>query len=279
METKEQLELKIQELKKEYARQTTIAESNKISLNSTFGKTASPHSILYAPEMTTQITVGGQLYLLMLIEALELAGVPVVSANTDGVLVKCPVAFKDAMYATIRVWEATTGFVTEEGQYRSFYSRDVNAYLGIKIDGTTKGKNIYYDPWKGSGAKDKYWCFQKNPTAQICVEAVELFLTKGIPLEQTITACRDITRFVAIKNATGGAHYDGEYLGKVVRWYYAREEARTINYIISNNKVPDTDGARPCMDLPEEFPNDVDFERYVKRCYDMLAAMGWKAPT
>lgn len=258
------------------AKRLAQSESKKVLVNGTFGKTGSPHSIFYAPDVIIQILLGGQLYLLMLIESLELAGIPVISANTDGVLIKCPVVLREVMQDTIKNWEAATGFATEATQYRSYHARDVNAYLAIAIDGSIKAKNIYYDPWRAKNAKDKYWRFQKNPTCQICTEAVELLLTKGVSVEETIHTCQDLTKFIAIKNVTGGAHYDGEYLGKVVRWYYAREENRTVNYITSNNKVPDTDGARPCMDLPEEFPNDIDFDRYVKRCYDMLAAMGWK---
>ena len=88
--------------------------------------------------------------------------------------------------------------------------------------------------------------------------------------------CRDITRFVAVKNVSGGAHWDGHYLGKVVRWYYAKEVPHTINYINSNRIVADSDGAKPLMDLPDQFPDDVDYGRYVQRCEDMLVEMGYK---
>jgi len=258
------------------AKDLAVSENLKVASNGVFGKSGSPHSIIYAPEMTIQITVGGQLYLLMLIEMLEDSGVPVVSANTDGVLIKCSNALKDKMNSIIQNWEAATGFVTEATQYKAFYSRDVNAYLGVKLDGSVKGKSVYYDPWRGAGAKDKYWRFQKNPTCQICVEAVELFLTKNIPIEQTIMGCKDITRFVAVKNVTGGAHWNGEYLGKVIRWYFAKDIKGTINYITSNRIVADSEGARPCMDLPLELPCDVDYDRYIKRAEGMLQDMGWK---
>ena len=251
------------------------SESKKVLVNGTFGKTGSPHSIFYAPEVIIQILLGGQLYLLMLIESLEAAGLSVISANTDGVLIKCPVGLRQTMLEAIKAWEAATGFVTEATQYKFYMARDVNAYLAVSVDGKVKAKNIYYDPWRGAGAREQYWRFQKNPTAQICVEAVERFLTNGVPVEETILESNDVTRFVAIKNVTGGAHYDGEYLGKTVRWYWAKGETRTINYITTNNKVPDTDGARPCMDLPEELPEDIDYERYINRAKEMLDNMGW----
>jgi hypothetical protein len=251
------------------------SENLKVTINGTFGKTGSPYSILYAPEMTIQITVGGQLYLLMLIEKLELASIPVVSANTDGILVHCPRAKIDEFKSIVKAWEQVTGFKTEEAQYAAVYSRDVNAYLAVKANGETKGKNAYYDPWTGKTAKDKYWRFQKNPTAQICVEAAEKLIVHGIPIEKTITECRDFTRFVCVRNVTGGAHKNRDYLGKTIRWYYANKTVGTINYIISNNTVPDSEGAKPCMDLPTEFPTDVDYNRYVKKTLTLLEDCGY----
>lgn len=249
----------------------TVSENLKVCINGTFGKTGSPYSILYAPEMTLQITVSGQLFLLMLIEMLEGVGVSVVSANTDGVIVACPRRKRSVMLKTIASWEKATGFITEETEFSAIYSRDVNAYLAVGVDGKVKGKNVFYDPWRdGGGGKDRYWRFQKNPSCQICVEAVEKFLVSGIDVEKTIRGCSDITRFLAVKNVTGGAHKDGDYLGKVVRWYYASGESGVINYITNGRIVADTHGARPLMDLPAGMPDDVDYDWYISRALEMM---------
>lgn len=253
------------------AKNVAISEVLKVTINGTFGKTGSPYSFLYAPEMTIQITVGGQLYLLMLIEMLELENIPVVSANTDGVLIYCPQSKEMRYREIIKMWEQQTGFVTEESEYEAIYSRDVNAYMAIKAQTKeVKGKNVYYDPWRGKSARDNYWKFQKNPTTQICIEALEKLIVHNTPIEQTIRECRDFTKFIAVKNVTGGAHKDENYLGKVVRWYYAQGIIGTLNYITSNNKVPDTDGALPCMDLPAEFPNNINYQFYIDKTKEMM---------
>jgi hypothetical protein len=260
------------------AKNIAVSENLKVTINGTFGKTGSPHSVIYAPEMTVQITVGGQLYLLMLIEMLELRGIQVVSANTDGIIMY---VHKDQMpeyLTTIKWWEETTGFVTEETKYEALYSRDVNAYIAIKSADDVKGKNFLYDPWRPKNAKDAYWRFQKNPTMQICVEAVEKLITHNIPIEQTIMQCKDITRFLSVKNVTGGAHKDGHYLGKVIRWYYAKGTFGTINYITSNNRVPDTDGALPILDLPDNFPDNVNHQYYIDKSIEMLHEIGYLKP-
>jgi len=58
----------------------------KIVINGTSGKLSDVWSIFYAPDLTIQMTVSGQLALLMFIEWLELSGIQVISANTDGIV-------------------------------------------------------------------------------------------------------------------------------------------------------------------------------------------------
>jgi hypothetical protein len=252
------------------AKQWSISECLKIAINGTFGKTGSPYSVLYAPNITIQITLTGQLALLMLIENLELLKIQVVSANTDGILIWCAKKQQSEYLNIIQQWEEQTGFITEETKYEAIYSRDVNAYLAVKDKKSFKGKNDYYDPWRGKTGKDQYWKFQKNPTTQICIEAIENLIGQNIPLEQTIKECKDITKFVVVKNVTGGAHKNGYYLGKTVRWYYGQNEHGTINYIKNDNLVAESQGSIPCMDLPKEFPQNINYKWYIKRTIEML---------
>ena len=72
----------------------------------------------------------------------------------------------------------------------------------------------------------------------------------------------------------GGGVKNGEYLGKVVRWYYAQNETGEIVYSKSGNKVARSDGAKPCMTLPNEFPHDIDLNWYIKEARGMLADLG-----
>ena len=69
-------------------KQTKVSDSLKIVINGTFGKLRSQYSIFYSPQLFIQVMLTGQLSLLMLIEALELRGFSVVSANTDGIVTK-----------------------------------------------------------------------------------------------------------------------------------------------------------------------------------------------
>ncbi len=143
MRNSQEIRDEIAKLKTELVTCNVDNEGGKIFLNGTFGKTGSPYSILFAPEMLIQTTITGQLSLLMLIEWHEYYGIPVVSANTDGIVIKCP---RDKVYISehlIKEWEKTTGLEMETVEYRGIYSRDVNSYFAVKSDGEVKRKGEY----------------------------------------------------------------------------------------------------------------------------------------
>ena len=245
------------------------ADSIKISINGSFGKLGNYYSTLYAPDLLLQVTITGQLALLMQIERIENAGISVVSANTDGIVIACPTSDYERLGAVIRGWEEDTGFTTEETKYSAIYSRDVNNYIAVKPDGTCKVKGVYSE--KGSALNS---VLSKNPECLIVSDAVQAFVGKGISIEQTIQSCRDIRRFVSVRNVKGGAHKDGVYVGKVIRWYYSTQVRGEINYVNNGNKVPKSDNACPYMQLGD-FPLDLDFNYYITQANEMLFDIGF----
>ncbi len=240
------------------------ADTLKITINGSFGKFGSKYSVLYAPDLMLQVTLSGQLSLLMLIERLELAGIPVVSANTDGVIIRCPKNMIERMGEVVSQWERDTDFVTEETQYSAVFSRDVNNYAAVKTDGKAKTKGAYSEA-----------SLSKNPVATICRDALIAFLTTGKPISQTVRECRDIRRFLSVRSVKGGAVKDGAYLGKAIRWYASNVVTGDIIYAINGNKVPSSENCRPLMELPATFPEDVDFVRYEAETFAMLKEIGY----
>ena len=288
----------------------STAQTLKIVLNGTFGKLGSKWSVLYSPDLLIQVTVTGQLVLLMLIERLEAAGIPVVSANTDGVVSACPKHLEDTRKAIVAQWEYETGLETEETSYAALYSRDVNNYCALKLkDGVRDGvktKGVLVPPG-----------VQKNPNDQIVSEAVTNFLDKGTPLAETILRCSDVRKFLRVKRVTGGAQiptertaldnwefceargrweldHDGKTyhekrksrpapiwvtseaykLGRVVRWYRSSLSSTHIEYVKNGNKVGGSDAAAPVMDLPDTLPADLDFGHYLTEANKLLTALG-----
>ena len=121
----------------------TESDGLKIVLNGTFGKLFSKYSILYAPELGIQTTLTGQLALLMLIEMMELSGIRVVSANTDGIVLLIPEGYEWVAQQNVKWWETETGLEMEESLYRALHSRDVNNYIAITNDGKVKRKGVF----------------------------------------------------------------------------------------------------------------------------------------
>lgn len=320
-----------------------VADSLKIVINGSFGKFGSKYSILYAPNFLTQTTLTGQLSILLLIEMLEYAGIHVVSANTDGIVIKCPRNGVHILDAVVAEWEERTQYKTEETRYLSLYSRDVNNYIAVKqkFDKATKqwlevpdgikSKGAYANPW--SDPKNAAMRLHKNPTTTVCVEAVEALLVKGVPIDHTIRNETDIRKFVTVRSVKGGAvkvwssslpeHSskeellrmagwsefaenawipeggtdrgalwldaaykaackevaipgETEFVGKTVRWYYAKDVPGELVYALSGNKVPRSDGAKPVMvfDNDNHVPSDVDHDWYITEATRILRDIG-----
>lgn len=244
----------------------TTADTLKIVLNASFGKFGSKYSRFYSPDLLIQVTMTGQLALLMLIEILTTAGVKVVSTNTDGIVLYYPSFLAREVAIIMFDWELTTSYLLEMTPYRLIASRDVNNYLAVKLDGSVKGKGCFAKPG-----------LSKNPDLQIVYEAVIEAVARGTPIEETITGCKDICKFVSVRRVQGGAVWRGGRLGRVVRFYYSSDVGNdeAITYVTNGNRVPKSNGARPLMDLPDEFPSDVDYPIYITAARKLLKEIGF----
>jgi len=254
------------------AKNRVVADSLKITINGTFGKLGSKWSVIYSPDLLFQVTITGQLGLLMLIEALEAAGAVVVSANTDGVVSAIPLAATFEVNEAVKCWENLTGFETEATEYKGLYSRDVNSYIAVKSKGGCKTKGAFNNPWVDAGS---IFRFHKNPVTTVCIEAVCEFLESGISIEEYVHGCNDIRKFIAIRTVKGGAVKDGVFLGKSIRWYYSTLCSGVIMYASNGNAVAETEGAQPCMTLPDSLPSDIDYDWYIEKAKSMLASVGY----
>lgn len=251
-------------------KQFTYDKGLKIFINGTSGKLNQQFSRLYSPKSYIQMTLTGQLSILMLVEILVCNGFEVISGNTDGIVIYCKNSDEEKLNYWIKLWEDATQFKTEETQYSAYYAQNVNSYFALKLDGSVKVKGSYAEVGSQSGTQ-----LDTNCATLICSDAIKNLLSKGMPIEKTIMECKDITRFVEIRNVKGGAHKDGRYLGKVIRWAYFKNEIGTINYVTTNNKVANTDNASPLMDLPEVFPTNINYQWYIDKANEILYDIGY----
>lgn len=256
-----------------------IADSLKITINGSFGKFGNRFSKLYAPDLLIQVTLTGQLSLLMLIERLELAGISVVSANTDGIVIKCHKSREHLMEAIVKQWEDDTGFTTEETDYAAIYSKDVNNYIAVyKNPKKNKDGSVEYAKTKGVYAEPG---LRKNPVSRVCATAAIAQVAQGIPVEQTVRSCTDIRQFACVRTVKNGAVKvwgDGrpnDYLGKSIRWYYSTEVSGAIVDAKKGGRIGTTESARPMMELVDHIPADLDFDYYIAESRKILSLIGY----
>ncbi len=236
----------------------------KIVLNSVFGKFGSKYSFLYSPSLLLHTTISGQLSLLMLIESLGFYGFKVISANTDGVVVKGKRVDNEKFEHVIKSWELHTNYKLESVFYKSIYQEYVNSYIAIKEDNSLKLKGSFVST-----------SLDHNPRAWVSKKAVIKYLRDKVAIDETILKGTHLkTDFLTVRKVKGGAMFRGKYLGNIVRWYYAKHDD-CIHYKSNGNRVASTMGATPLMDLSVSFEN-LDHQRYIDESYKLLNNIGVK---
>lgn len=240
-----------------------IVETLKIVLNGTFGKLGDRWSKLFSPSQMIQVTITGQLAIMMLIETFTLRGIKVTSANTDGVTAYVPRDKSLEYYDLCFEWERKTGLTLEFANYQWQYNRDVNNYFALTDKGKVKRKGVF----EKTGLK-------KNAANEICADSVVERIVNGTDIRTTIENCRDIRKFLNVRRVNGGAEKDGEFIGKTVRWYYSKNAKGIFTIKGKGHKVSRTNGAMPLMVLPEKFPDDIDYNWYVREAYGLLEDCG-----
>lgn len=168
----------------------------KIVINSTYGCMKDKNNPLYDPLMANKVCIYGQLLLLDLIEKLE-DHCEIIQSNTDGILIRKPDGitideFYNKIDDIVYEWEQRTGLQMEFDEYVKVMQKDVNNYIVVAADGHYKSKGAYV---KKLGALD----FDLS----IVNKAVVDYMTKNIPVEETVNSCDDLMMFQKIVKLSG----------------------------------------------------------------------------
>lgn len=103
-----------------------LAEALKIVINSIYGKFGFEKGDLYDRLCTLKVTINGQLMIMMLCEELELNGIEVVSANTDGIVIKLHKHNKSKFDDIAKRWMELTGLSADSEEYLMYINRDID---------------------------------------------------------------------------------------------------------------------------------------------------------
>lgn len=178
------------------------AEALKIVINAIYGKFGFAEYFLYDRFAQMQVTINGQLMVLMVIEALELEGIHVVSANTDGIIVKLPLDKKDKFDEITDAWCKQNKLGADSEIYKIFVTRDINNYVNQQIDDTIEYKGAL-DP------KQYIKDLKKGYDMPVVAKAVCDYFLKGIPVMETLRNHKDILDFCKTQNV--GHQFDVVY--------------------------------------------------------------------
>lgn len=177
----------------------------KYVINSLYGQLGNSRSGLFAPAEALRVVLTGQLHLLQLIDGALAAGCELISANTDGIVVRGNPS------AAATAWEARTGLTLERTPYRQMWRTSVNDYLAVAPDGTlAKAKGRF-----GGGDEGET---TRRAAAPVIARAVVEHLLHGRGLAEVVAGSRAVTDFTLWRRARG-LRWDEQEIGDgVVRW-------------------------------------------------------------
>lgn len=200
----------------------------KIMLNGVYGKSNDADSYLYDPKFTMQITINGQLTILMLAEWLLEWDVQILQANTDGLTIRYNRKERWKIDRICEDWCNITNLNLEYAEYSKMVIKDVNNYIGIYTNGKVKYKGSF-EPLDSSQKGFKDW--HKDPSFRIVAKAVSEYFIKGVSVERTIHECSNIHQFA------GRAKFKSDSYGetrKVNNGFVVKDkQQKTTRYLVT----------------------------------------------
>ena len=254
------------------------AEALKIVINSIYGKLGSELFFLYDRFAQMQVTINGQLMVMMVVEALELAGIHVVSANTDGIIVKLPKDKENEFKDITDAWCAQNKLGADSERYKLFVTRDINNYFDIQSNDKVE--------YKGSLDPHQYLKdLKKGYDMPIVAKAVFEYFANGISVMETLRNHKDILDFCKTQNV--GKQFEVVYQkvvdGKVidvhsqrhVRFYVSTKGVVIMKENVHDGKRSVLASGKPVIILNKLDDVDIalrniDYKYYYEEAYKII---------
>lgn len=256
-----------------------IVGALKLAVNSVYGKSSDMQSWIYDRQLTMFTTITGELSLMMLIEAYELEGIHVISANTDGVTIMVHKDDMDKMFAINDWWCTLTQYELERADYAKIIFSTVNDYLAIKTDGEIKKKGDFLTDFE----------LHKNKSARIVPIALERYYVDGVSVSDTIRNHDNIFDFAIRQKASKDFHYEGinrttgetTIYNKLIRYYVSKtgEKLLKIKNEDSQSGAANVSQVEAgewlctvCNHLTKDHPmNNINYEYYIEKAENIIS--------
>lgn len=283
----------------------------KIILNSTFGLSIDKNSFLYDPQFGMQITVNGQLSLMMLYVMLTegVKGAIPIMQNTDGLEMIIPRREVDNYLAICKTWEELTKLELEHDQYQRLIVPDVNSYIGVfkyKPVDETKYKSLreknpedlfqaydgkfFHAATKRKGRLEfKDLALHKNNSFIIVAKALFYYFVHDVKPEDYLAANRNILEYCGVARSRGDwkfiEHYikNGEPqedpLQKTVRYYVSDKGSKLVKLNrLDGRKIKVVSGRwmQTVFNVHQDLPwenYEVNDQFYLERIYKEIKSL------
>lgn len=254
------------------------AEALKIVINAIYGKYGYENFWLYDRLAQMRVTINGQLMTMTLCESLELAGIHVVSANTDGIVIKLPYDKVDIYNQICNEWNNTNKMSADDEHYKVLVSMNVNNYFDIQEDDTIEYKGAL-DP------KQYLKDLKKGYDMPIVAKAVFEYFAHGTPVMETLRNHKDILDFCKTQNV--GKQFEVVYQkvenGKVidvhsqrhVRFYVSTKGVIIMKENVNSNQRSVLASGKPVIILNKLDDKDIslrniDYKYYYEEAYKII---------
>ena len=251
-----------------------LAEVLKIVINSLYGKLGDENSEICDRLAVLKVTINGQLLIMMLCEELELNGIEVISANTDGIVVKLYKKDKAKFDEITEHWKEVTSFEADSEEYNCYINRDINNYLIQEVNNKISYKGDLNPKMYATDLKKGY-------DMPIVAQAVVNYFIDNKPILETLYECKNILEFCKTQNV--GKQFNVEFATNKGYEQYQRN----VRFFVSMNggyiyKTHKDTGARNnlCAGYKVKILNTLDDERielrqinyqyYVEQCMKII---------
>ena len=257
------------EQRKSYPKKSAESAMLKLALNGVYGDSNNQFSVFYDPLYTMTITLNGQLLLCLLAEGLmHIPGLRLIQVNTDGLTVKVPRDQKMLVDIARAAWQMRTGLNLEEAVYKAMMIRDVNNYIAVYEDGSTKRKGAY--EYKAQ--------WHQNAGGLVIPKVAEKVLVEGAPIRETVENWPEIMDFMLRTKVPRSSHLGLEFdevtvrLQNITRYYIAKGGGKLFKWMPPLKGktewrkigVESGWGVQVCNDIRDAGKLPVDFDYYVR---------------
>ena len=254
------------------------AEALKIVINAIYGKFGFEMFFLFDRFAQMQVTINGQLMVMMVVEALELDGIHVVSANTDGIIVKLPKDKEEDFKRITDDWCAQNKLGADSERYKLFVTRDINNYFDIQSNDKVEYKGGL-DPHQY--LKD----LKKGYDMPVVAKAVFEYFAHDTPVMEPLRNHKDILHFCKTQNV--GKQFEVVYQkvenGKVidvhsqrhVRFYVSTKGVIIMKENVNSNQRSVLASGKPVIILNKLDDKDIslrniDYKYYYEEAYKII---------